>query len=60
MERCAARATTTPTCCWSASAAASAASRTLRDGEVLNGPATQPQPTFAVREQNGRIEVKEP
>jgi nitrite reductase/ring-hydroxylating ferredoxin subunit/uncharacterized membrane protein len=32
----------------------------LDDGRVINGPATQPQPTFAVREENGRIAVKEP
>jgi nitrite reductase/ring-hydroxylating ferredoxin subunit/uncharacterized membrane protein len=30
----------------------------LGDGCVLNGPATQPQPVFDVRERNGRIEVK--
>jgi nitrite reductase/ring-hydroxylating ferredoxin subunit len=30
----------------------------IQDGSVLNGPATQPQPTFAVREQGGRIEIK--
>jgi nitrite reductase/ring-hydroxylating ferredoxin subunit len=29
----------------------------LEDGRVLNGPATQPQPTFDVRERAGRIEV---
>ena len=32
----------------------------LNDGGVINGPATEPQPTFAVRETNGRIEVKAP
>jgi nitrite reductase/ring-hydroxylating ferredoxin subunit/uncharacterized membrane protein len=30
----------------------------LDDGCVLNGPATQPQPVFEVRERNHRIEVK--
>lgn len=30
----------------------------LDDGHVINGPATQAQPCFAVREQAGRIEVK--
>jgi nitrite reductase/ring-hydroxylating ferredoxin subunit len=30
----------------------------LSDGHVINGPATQSQPCFAVREQNGAIEVK--
>lgn len=30
----------------------------LDDGRVLNGPATQAQPTFDVREQAGAIEVK--
>lgn len=30
----------------------------LTDGHVLNGPATQDQPCFEVREQNGQIEVK--
>lgn len=30
----------------------------LEDGRVLNGPATMNQPCFAVRESNGRIEVK--
>jgi nitrite reductase/ring-hydroxylating ferredoxin subunit/uncharacterized membrane protein len=29
----------------------------LDDGRVLNGPATEPQPCFAVREQGGQIEV---
>lgn len=29
----------------------------LEDGRVLNGPATEPQPCFAVRENAGRIEV---
>ncbi len=32
----------------------------LDDGRVLNGPATQAQPTFDVREQAGAIEVKVP
>lgn len=32
----------------------------LEDGRVLNGPATQAQPRFDVREQNGAIEVKAP
>jgi nitrite reductase/ring-hydroxylating ferredoxin subunit/uncharacterized membrane protein len=31
----------------------------LRDGHVINGPATQPQPVFEVREQKGRIEIRE-
>ena len=30
----------------------------LDDGHVINGPATQAQPCFAVREEGGRIEVK--
>jgi nitrite reductase/ring-hydroxylating ferredoxin subunit/uncharacterized membrane protein len=30
----------------------------LDDGHVINGPATQPQPCFDVREQGGAIEVK--
>jgi nitrite reductase/ring-hydroxylating ferredoxin subunit/uncharacterized membrane protein len=30
----------------------------LDDGRVLNGPATQPEPCFAVRERDGRVEVK--
>ena len=30
----------------------------LDDGEVINGPATQAQPCFAVREAGGQIEVK--
>jgi nitrite reductase/ring-hydroxylating ferredoxin subunit/uncharacterized membrane protein len=30
----------------------------LEDGRVLNGPATQPQPCFDVREAAGRIEVR--
>jgi len=30
----------------------------LRDGHVINGPATQEQPTFVVREKDGAIEVK--
>lgn len=29
----------------------------LEDGKVLNGPATEPQPCFAVRERAGQIEV---
>jgi nitrite reductase/ring-hydroxylating ferredoxin subunit len=29
----------------------------LEDGRVLNGPATEPQPCFAVRERAGQIEV---
>ena len=32
----------------------------LADGEVLNGPATQNQPCFKVRERKGHIEIKEP
>jgi nitrite reductase/ring-hydroxylating ferredoxin subunit len=32
----------------------------LDDGRVITGPATQPQPVFDVREQNGRIAVKQP
>jgi nitrite reductase/ring-hydroxylating ferredoxin subunit/uncharacterized membrane protein len=32
----------------------------LNDGGVINGPATEPQPMFEVREANGRIEVKAP
>ena len=32
----------------------------LTDGEVLNGPATQNQPCFAVRERKGHIQIKEP
>lgn len=32
----------------------------LEDGRVLNGPATQPQPRFDVRERDGAIEVKTP
>jgi nitrite reductase/ring-hydroxylating ferredoxin subunit/uncharacterized membrane protein len=31
----------------------------LSDGEVLRGPASVPEPTFDVREQNGQIEVRE-
>ena len=31
----------------------------LDDGHVINGPATQPQPVFDVRERDRRIEVKE-
>jgi nitrite reductase/ring-hydroxylating ferredoxin subunit len=30
----------------------------LEDGRVINGPATEPQPTFEVREQGGSIEVR--
>jgi nitrite reductase/ring-hydroxylating ferredoxin subunit/uncharacterized membrane protein len=30
----------------------------LTDGHVVNGPATHPQPTFDVRERDGRVEVK--
>jgi nitrite reductase/ring-hydroxylating ferredoxin subunit len=30
----------------------------LDDGHVINGPATQPQPCFDVREQGGAIQVK--
>jgi nitrite reductase/ring-hydroxylating ferredoxin subunit/uncharacterized membrane protein len=30
----------------------------LTDGRVLNGPATHPQPCFAVRVRNGQIEVR--
>ena len=30
----------------------------LDDGRVINGPATEPQPVFAVRERDGRIDVK--
>ena len=30
----------------------------LDDGRVLNGPATEPQPCFAVQEQAGQIEVR--
>jgi nitrite reductase/ring-hydroxylating ferredoxin subunit/uncharacterized membrane protein len=32
----------------------------LADGRVLNGPATEPQPCFSVRELAGRIEVRTP
>lgn len=32
----------------------------LEDGRVLNGPATEPQPCFAVRERAGRIELRAP
>lgn len=32
----------------------------LDDGHVINGPATQPQPCFAVRERDGQIEVSAP
>lgn len=32
----------------------------LEDGRVLNGPATEPQPCYAVRERAGQIEVKAP
>jgi nitrite reductase/ring-hydroxylating ferredoxin subunit/uncharacterized membrane protein len=31
----------------------------LDDGRVLNGPATQPQPCFAVRERAGQIELRQ-
>jgi len=31
----------------------------LDDGHVINGPATEPQPVFAVRERHHRIEVRE-
>lgn len=30
----------------------------LRDGHVMNGPATENQPSFEVRERSGRIEVR--
>lgn len=30
----------------------------LRDGNVIDGPATEPQPEFEVRTRNGKIEVK--
>ena len=30
----------------------------LKDGSVIDGPATEPQPDFDVRTRNGRIEVK--
>ena len=30
----------------------------LEDGQVLNGPATESQPCFAVRERDGKIEVR--
>ena len=32
----------------------------LEDGRVLNGPATAPQPCFAVRERAGQIELRAP
>jgi nitrite reductase/ring-hydroxylating ferredoxin subunit len=32
----------------------------LEDGHVINGPATQSQPHFEVRERSGVIEVKAP
>jgi nitrite reductase/ring-hydroxylating ferredoxin subunit/uncharacterized membrane protein len=32
----------------------------LEDGHVINGPATQDQPTYRVRERDGKIEVKMP
>jgi nitrite reductase/ring-hydroxylating ferredoxin subunit/uncharacterized membrane protein len=32
----------------------------LHDGHVLNGPATEPQPCFAVRERAGQIELRTP
>jgi nitrite reductase/ring-hydroxylating ferredoxin subunit len=31
----------------------------LRDGSVINGPATMPEPHYEVRTQNGMIEVKQ-
>lgn len=31
----------------------------LRDGEVINGPATSPEISFDVRERNGQIEVRQ-
>jgi len=30
----------------------------LKDGSVLNGPATEPQPKFEVRSNNGQIEIR--
>jgi len=30
----------------------------LKDGSVIDGPATEPQPEFDVRTRNGKIEVK--
>jgi nitrite reductase/ring-hydroxylating ferredoxin subunit len=30
----------------------------LKDGHVINGPATHRQPTLLVREENGEVEVK--
>ena len=30
----------------------------LEDGRVLNGPATEPQPCFDVREREGHIELR--
>ena len=30
----------------------------LADGSVVRGPATAPEPTFDIREQNGQIEVR--
>jgi nitrite reductase/ring-hydroxylating ferredoxin subunit/uncharacterized membrane protein len=32
----------------------------VHDGSVRRGPATRPQPTFAVRERDGRIEIRRP
>ena len=32
----------------------------LEDGRVINGPATQEQPTYQVRDADGRIEIKAP
>lgn len=32
----------------------------IRDGHVVHGPATQPQPRFEARERNGRIEIRLP
>jgi nitrite reductase/ring-hydroxylating ferredoxin subunit/uncharacterized membrane protein len=40
------------TCPWHAS------TFDLRDGHVINGPATIPQPAFDVRERDGRVEIK--
>jgi nitrite reductase/ring-hydroxylating ferredoxin subunit len=31
----------------------------LRDGTIINGPATMPEPCFEVRVENGMIEVKQ-
>ena len=30
----------------------------LEDGSVVNGPATEPQPKFDIRINNGQIEVR--